>query len=168
VGNIIQDGTGNCYGAKVDENNRIHSHAVSVNADINILTATDGFVLADTKTVNLTSDSESAIIHLINNEESDFVVDTLYFDIGHSTDGDNNKCVIIRYYIDATAGDILDVTPVKASNLHFGSSRIVDVDVRRGLEAKTISGTLKSIEAIYPVMPSKNELGLPFVLKRGT
>jgi len=167
VGSTITDGTGNCYAVKVDANNRIHAHAVEVNSDINILTATEGFVLADTKTVKLTTDGESAIIHITNNEGSDFVVDSLYFDIGQSTDGENEKGVTIKYYVDATSGTILDVPPVKASNLHFGSSRIVDVDVRRGSESKTIGGTAKIIEAIYPVMPSKNELGIPFALKRG-
>ena len=121
MSNIIQDGTGASYGAKVDSNNRLYtqsiteamsSHAGELGRKFNI----------NTGDITLTSSAETTVLYVKNNETYDYIVENLIYNLGNTTGGSGDiKLDLIR---NPTAGAIVsNANAVDInSNQNFGST----------------------------------------------
>lgn len=95
---------------------------------------------ASTKTINLTSATESAVAYVKNNDTRPLVISRIGYLFGSSTggSGDLNMRVVKR----PTGGTIIDnaVSMPVISNRNTGSSDSFDVDLYKGVEGDTLVG----------------------------
>jgi len=135
----IKDGTGGGYAAKVDSENRLHTHAFNVT--INQVAALSGDTYTtNTAIVNLTSDSESAIFYIKNTGTDDILVFEQFLIIGTSTGGTGSPTIKYSTNADASSSIITTALVIEPANRRLASANILSADVFKGAEAETIVG----------------------------
>lgn len=165
----IKDGsTGNI--AKVSRN-RLHVDSISKTSSEHENEVGNAYNI-NTGTINLTSASQSAVLYLKNNEDSDLVIKKIFYIVGTSTGGSGDMTITaIR---NPTAGTIVSGASAVDININrnFGSSQVLSVDVFKGAEANTFTdgtdaiGTIQSdnfINALIPgtiILPKGSSFGV--------
>ncbi len=135
----IQDGTGNGFLAKVDDENRLHTHAFNVT--INQVAALKGDTYTtSTGVVNLTSDSESAIFYIKNTGTDDILVFEQFLSIGTSTGGSGSPTIKYSTNADDSSTIITTATVITPANRRLASANVLSADVFKGAEGKTLVG----------------------------
>jgi hypothetical protein len=135
---IIRDGTGTGYVAKVDGNNRIHTEAVTIEAQEWHAIRGEGYNITS-DTVNLTSANDSAVLYVKSNETLDLLISGLFYQLGASTGGSGEA--VIDVDLNPTAGTIIsDATAATSTNRNAGSTKTLVADVYKGGEGKTATG----------------------------
>jgi hypothetical protein len=166
----FEDGTGKGYKAKVNENNRLHTHAVTDSAAYHATTEGDSYNI-NTGEITLTSEDETAILYLKNNESSqDLHITAFAFGLGPSTSGSSatgiNKITIIR---NPTTGNI--VTGASGvdinSNRNYGSSKTLTVDAYKGTVGSSFTNGTDHI-VFYQTSNGRLFAGIDEVLERGS
>ena len=123
---IIEDGKGGGKSAQVDSSNRLRTHAVS---ETEALHSAEEGTAYNINTGLITITGDATLIYLKNNEENDFVINSValgsFEGITHS---DDPYITIVR---NPTGGDLIsDATAVSMNqNRNFGSSRTLTADV---------------------------------------
>jgi hypothetical protein len=135
---IITDGSGSGHKVEVDKNNRLHSQSVAASIQEQSATTGDTYNL-NTKSVTLTSDSESALVYLKNNGENDLHVASVGFLVGNSTGGAGD--MNIKVLRNPTAGSVVtNAVPMPILiNKNFGSFNTLDSDAFLGGEGETLT-----------------------------
>lgn len=135
---IITDGTGTGKVAKVDNENRLHTHAFTVNINQSAAMRGESFQ-AGTGVINLTSDNESAIFYFKNTSDIDILMYEQFLDLGTSTGGTGSST--ITYYVQATSGTIISTATVSLpNNRRLTDATVLDALVYKGAEGATLGG----------------------------
>ena len=135
----LDDGSGGGYKAKVDENFRLHTEAVTRDTLREAVYRGKGFNF-NTGSMTLTTANESAVGYLKYDGAEPFVIEEILFILGASTGGSGEGTATI--YKNPTAGTIItNAVPVEvASNRDFSSQISVEGDLYKGAEGYTTTG----------------------------
>lgn len=137
---LIHDGTGGGYAAKVDSDNELFTFSVTQTEDQKAVRAGRSYNI-NTGLIAYTSNGESSMLYVKNNETKDLIVDAIAVGVGTlgGTVTDSTYVTVVR---NPTGGDIIsDATAVAMNqNRNFGSSSTLTVDAYKGKEAGTMTG----------------------------
>lgn len=139
----IQDGTGAGYTAKVDKENRLHTHAFNVTINQIAALAGDTYTTS-TGIINLTSDNESAVFYIKNTGLDDMLVFEQFLNIGSSTGGSGSPTIKYSTNADNTSSIITTATDITPANRRLASSNTLSSDVFKGIEGATVTGGVES------------------------
>jgi len=139
MSNVLKDGTGKAFQAKVGDKNRLHTHSLA--ADISAVASISGDAFnVSSNLVTLTNTSESVLLYFKNLEEDDISITTEFVNIGTSTGAGSTKG-IMKFYIDGTSGTIIDnALPAQVINRRIGNGNTLDGNIYRGVQGDTLTG----------------------------
>lgn len=133
----LEDSTGTGNGAKVDSKNRLHVKSVSTTEPQEQTKQGNSFDI-DSALIALTSANPSGVFFIKNNEDVDFVLETLFFNFGPSTGGAG--VLLIEVLRNPTVGTLISGgTDIEKRNRNFGSSSTLNADAKGGAEADTVT-----------------------------
>ena len=145
---IIQDGTGKSYAAKVDVNGFLHVD--SIGTDREAYNSQKGYSFnINTGLITLTNGAtDNGVLYVKNNEDYPLVITNLFYQTGASTSGTGN--IIVSIYRNPTTGTLISgASAVEINaNRNFGSSRTLLVDAYKGATGTTITNGTKALESI--------------------
>ena len=154
MSDLLKDGTGKGYTAKVDSENRLHTHAFGVTMTQSAAFGGDNYFISS-GILNLSNSSESAIFYLQNISQLDMFMHRQYTLLGPSTGGDGS--VIIRFYIGPTGGTIVDnEEAVNAVNSRFLDPKPLDALTYTGGQGETLIGGMSSEFVTFSQIPETN------------
>jgi hypothetical protein len=137
---ILEDGSGKGYKAKIDLDGRLHVDSVSTQrGEYNSIIGTSYNI--NTGAITLTNGAtDNGVLYVKNNEDYDLIIDTLFYIFGNSTSGTGDMDVtVIR---NPTGGTLISGASAVAinQNRNFGSSRTLDITAYKGSTGTTITG----------------------------
>lgn len=158
----ITDATGFGFGARVDENNRIHAHSVTVAESLQGQSYN-----INTGTIAISADS--ALLYFQNNEPEDFVITGIALGndgTGTAATGSRPSITLIR---NPTGGTIISTaTPVDQNqNRNFGDSTTLDALAYKGASGLTITGG-DEIALLQASAVGRDFYTIDFILPRGS
>lgn len=163
---VIKDGaTGNT--AQVDSRNRLRTFSTAQSAATAASIGGDTFFITH-DVINLSSDNESFIFHLENNDTLDWIVNLLQFVFGPSTDGTGDfRTKVVR---NPTGGTLITAgTEVEAINMNIGSPAPLSGTFLVGVDGSTSTGGDANPAVLIPAAPTAVELNSgPIVIPPGT
>ena len=134
----LQDGTGTGNKARVSSEKRLLSESVTRDHNRQASLDGDAFNLS-TGTINLTSDSESALFYFKNNGTRDVVFNNFIINYATSTGGALGD-TFLEFVKNPTAGTIVSgASSATVINRNLGSSNILDADAFKGAEGNTFT-----------------------------
>lgn len=135
----IKDSTGRNYGAKVDNQYRLHVDSVSRSQLQLAILQGLGFNIS-TGVLTLTTDSQSALIYLKNDSETPLIIKELSVRLGESTGGAGNALVSLS--ANPTAGTIISTATALSTqfNRDLSSGNILDGLFYKGTDGATLTG----------------------------
>jgi hypothetical protein len=145
---IIQDGTGKSYGAKVDIDGRLHVDSIGTDREAYSSQLGNSFNL-NTGRITLTNAStENAVMYVRNNENFPLVLTNFFYQTGASTGGSGN--VFVEIIRNPTTGTIVSGATDGEINVNrnFGSSKTLDVTFYKGATGLTITDGNTALESI--------------------
>lgn len=146
MSNTITDGTGGGYNAKVDAENRLHTHAYTVTINQSAALRGDTYTTS-TGIINLTSASESALFYIKNTGADDILVFEQFLILGTSTGGSGSPTITYYTNADATSSIVTSARDITPSNRRLASSNVLASDVYYGAEADTAVAGSGAVEA---------------------
>jgi hypothetical protein len=136
--NEIKDGTGSGTLAKVDPKNRVSIFGVTSEYLTAAIREGAAFSVL-TGDIELTTDGESAVFYICNNESSPMVIDSITVGYNSSTGGSGQPK--IGTFQQADTGTIIDAAvPCLVVNQRIGSANTINIKTYRGFEGATIVG----------------------------
>jgi hypothetical protein len=136
---MIRDGAGQGYLAKVNGNQRLYTNAITVSEDQQATKLGNSFNI-NSGIITLTDAADTPVLYVKNNEEQALHITAIAVGLGPSTGGSGGipKVTVIRQ---PTAGTIVDnATAVDInSNRNFGSSNSLTVDAYKGATGNTMT-----------------------------
>jgi hypothetical protein len=145
---IIQDGTGKSYGAKVDIDGRLHVDSIGTDREAYSSQLGNSFNL-NTGRITLTNAStENAVMYVRNNENYPLVLTNFFYQTGASTGGSGN--IFVKIIRNPTTGTIISGATAGDINVNrnFGSSKTLDVTFYKGATGLTITDGSTALESI--------------------
>ncbi len=138
MSNVIKDGTGSGFVAKVGIGNRLHVDSVQKTQSQESIIAGNGYNL-NTGIITLTSDSESAIMYIKYNGDNTLIIKEVLFIIGETTGGASQG--ILKVYKNPTSGTIVSGASnfTTVVNRNFASSNELDTLNYKGTEGSTLT-----------------------------
>lgn len=170
MSNVIVDGSGTGYKAKVNMNNRLS--VTSKSTEMTLAEAVDGntFFLTTTR-MTLTSTSESAVLYVKNNETRAVFIDKMTINTASSVGTLTGAQPTLKIYENPLTGTIIDnAVAAKSINLNFGSTKTLIADLYQGAEGNTLANQVTLIDyALYSRadVPLR-EIDLNIILERGS
>lgn len=160
----IEDGTGLGFDARVDENNRMHVHAVNVTE---VVHAAEQGLAYNLNTGQISVTNDATLVYLKNNETRDFVISAIA--IGNDGGATYSTRPLITVVRNPTGGDLIsDQTDVDMNqNRDFGSSRVFDSDAYKGKTGGTLTGG-NDIAILQSTTGGRDFFTLDFVLTEGS
>jgi hypothetical protein len=170
---MIKDGSGGGYNAKVNENNRLYVNAVQKSNAMEANTKGNAYNL-NTGGITLTNAADTPIMYVKNNEAQDLNVTAIAVGVGPTTGGTGEipEITIVR---NPTGGTIVsNATAIDIeSNRNYGSSNIIDIDAYKGATGDTMTGGTDSLyffqtsngrlfATIDQVLPKGSSIGIKF------
>lgn len=134
----LQDGTGSGYRAKISDDNRLLTQAITETASDHHSELGKRFNL-NTGDITLTSANASGVLYFKNNDTENFHATVIVFNLGASTSGTGD--MLIEIIKNPTTGTLIsNATAVTTnSNFHFGSAVTLTGLAYKGVEGATIS-----------------------------
>lgn len=154
MSDYIQDGTGTGLRAKVNSSNRLTVDSIETTAESLASSSGDSFNVSN-DIVNITSDVETALIHIKNTNSEDWVITRVYFHFGGSTGGvgSGEFCMIQN----ATTGTLISGgTAAVPVNANFGSAKLLVGQFLQGTNGSTITDGTEFVRTIVPNFTSRN------------
>jgi len=144
---IIQDGTGRGYTAKVNSENQLNVASISTPAEENASTHGLSYNI-NTGIITLTNTTKTPVLYIKNNEDLDLVIGSLIYQTGASTGGSGN--ILVEVVRNPTAGTIVSNAVAVEMNINrnFGSSRALSVNAYKGATGNTLTDGTKAFESI--------------------
>ena len=136
---VIKNGVGNGNLAKVDESNRLHTHAFTIDTDTSACIQGDAFDICS-GIVTLTNANEHAILYIKNNEDDDLIISLQFVNLGTSTGGVGKSTVTT--YLNPTGGTLIsDANNAGVLNRRVGDSTSLTADsFGASAQGKTLTG----------------------------
>lgn len=175
---FIQDGTGTGSRAKVTDDNKLTTQSImEVQADHHSELG-DRFNI-NTGDITLTSAAASGVLYFKNNEDEDFHITIVVYNLGTSTGGSGDSLIeIIR---NPSTGTLISGASAVAvnSNFNFGSADTLDCIAYKGATGNTITdgtvfGTTRSssngriaLTLGTIVLPKGSSLGVRYTPQTG-
>lgn len=133
----IKDGTGSGNVAKVTDEKRLETSAVTETEKDHACILGDTYNI-NTGDITLTDANETTVLYIKNNESNPLVLTALIYNLGASTGGSGD--VKINVLRNPTTGDIVtNASAVEAvSNQNYGSSKSLTADVYKGATADAV------------------------------
>jgi len=162
----IKNGTnGNI--ASVNAKGRLLTNTIQISD--NTAKAQDGDAyLTNSGDITLTTDSESAVFYVKNNEDRDMIITQVAIGIGFSTGGTPTEFAIANVLRNPTEGTIIsDASSALTGNRNFSSNNTLTANIFKGAEGKTLTGGT----ILLPnkgIAPSLGILTTPLVLGKGS
>ena len=160
--NIIEDGTGKGYQAKVDSENRIQSFATSISESQEKTIVGNAFTVGTSMPIDLTGTTESAVLFFDNNGDDDIVVTNIFVLVSGTT-------APVGVSIVRNPNAITPDTGTKGgsvTNSNFGSSNLPNITVIDGEEGATFQEN--NIWNYYFIETAYFSALGPFVLSKGS
>lgn len=141
----IKDGTGTGKIARVDAFNKLDVNREL--EDVRLLRSGNAYNY-NTLSVNLTSDTESGVMYVKNNEVLDIYLDRIFYLLGASTGGSGD--ILLNVYKNPTEGTLISAgTDQVPENRNFGSNKTLAVDAKKGAEGLTITDGLVAVSSLF-------------------
>jgi hypothetical protein len=135
---VLIDGAGKGYSAKVDEEQRLHTHAFTVSTALAAALSGDAFNVGSSL-ITLTSANESGCLYIKNNEPEDIILSVQFINLGTSTNGTGESH--FTFYLNPTGGTLIsNAVAGDVFNRRIGSNNTLSADVYKGVEGDTITG----------------------------
>ena len=151
---FIQDGTGTGYRAKVTNDNKLTVDSVETTAESLASLNGDSFNISN-DIIDITSDAETALIHIRNTNSEDWVITRVYFHFGGSTGGVGSG--EFSMITNATEGTLISAgAPVTAVNANLGSAKLLVGEFLQGVTGSTITNGSEFLRTIIPSFTSRH------------
>ena len=148
MSDYILDGTGTGSRAKVDSKNRLNTLAVTESGGTEAAVEGDLYNV-NTGTINLTSDSASALLYMKNDDTVPWVYNRVFYNAGTSTGGTGD--FLAEIYSNPTTGTLISGGAVIVpANLNFGSSKVLTGTTLKGAEGSTVTNGNVPVSTIIP------------------
>ena len=136
---VIENGAGDGKKAKVDQDNRLHTHAITETANEEASGNGDAYNV-NTGTITLTTANETTCLYFKNNQAAAIHVTTIGFLIGNSTGGSGD--MDLRIDKGSNGGTIISNESVVSvlQNKNVNSSKTIDVTAYKGVEGDNCTG----------------------------
>lgn len=136
----LVDGTGGGSRINIDQNNRMHVHAIDTPEAWRANEQGDAYNI-NTGVITLTDSVDTPVLYLKNNETRDLRIAAIAVGLGPSTDGSGGipKITVVR---NPTVGTIITSTPTDVdvnSNRNYGSAKTLSVDAYKGATGDTMT-----------------------------
>lgn len=132
-------GASNRYSAEVDSSNRLSVRGINTESSVDAVERGDGYTFV-TPPVVLTSDAESAVALIKNDEDRDMVIFSDDVSVGPSTGGTVDSAEVYLYNGTGLAMTGGTGQPVTAINLIVGQPASIDYTSELGQEGAAITG----------------------------
>lgn len=156
---IIQDGTGKAFTAKVDEGGRLHVDSIGTDREAFSSQKGNSFNL-NTGRITLTNAATvNAVMYVKNNEDYPLILSNFFYQTGASTGGSGNVYVTILR--NPTTGTIVSGATVGDinANRNFGSSRALNVTFYKGVTGSTFTNGTSALESILATATQRVSVG---------
>ena len=151
---FIQDGTGTGYRAKVTNDNKLTVDSVETTAESLASLNGDSFNISN-DIIDITSDAETALIHIRNTNSEDWVITRVYFHFGGTTGGVGSG--EFSMITNATEGTLISAgAPVTAVNANLGSAKLLVGEFLQGVTGSTITNGSEFLRTIIPSFTSRH------------
>ena len=145
---FIQDGTGSGNRAKVDTKNRLHTLSTIETGGTEAALQGDLYNV-NSGTINLTSDSASALYYIKNTDSVNWIVNRVFYNAGVSTGGSGD--FLAEVVANPTLGTLIDSgANLDIHNLNFGSSKQLTALSKVGVEGSTVTDGVVRVGTIIP------------------
>lgn len=135
---IIKDGSGAGYTAKVNSGNRLFTNSVTIPVDLEAMLEGKSFIV-QTSTINLTTDTASAVLYIKNTSADDLVINEFGIGLGASTGGSGTA--LVENLRNPTGGTIVSgATDATVKNRNFGSVKSLTANSYEGAQGNTLTG----------------------------
>lgn len=133
----IVDGTGLGFGVRVDEQNRLHAHAVTVTEVVQSSEKGFGYNI-NTGPISITA--SGTLLYFQNLDAQDFVIEAVA--LGNDGGATYTTRPSVTFVRNPTGGDLItDQTPVDMNqNRDFGSSNVLNAVSYKGKTGGTLTG----------------------------
>ena len=147
---MIRDGSGNGYLAKVNTLQRLYVDAISTDEQNDATERGDSYNI-NTGVITLTNTADTPVLYLKNNQDQDFHIRSIAVGVGPTTGGASSyiKVTIVK---NPTTGTIVsNATSADInSNRSFSSAKTATIDVYKGATGNTMTdGTDQAIIFAY-------------------
>ena len=137
---IIQDGTGAGNSAKVNKENRLHTHTINDIVEHALARTARSFEMS-TGVITLTSANASALVYLLNDDDFNVTIARILVSTGLATGATAGTMCRFQFLRNPTTGTIISGgTTVIPQNRNFGSSVSIDGTFKSGVEGSTLTG----------------------------
>jgi hypothetical protein len=137
--NPSTDGTGKNNAAKVDSENRLHTHAFTVTINQSAALGGDTYNV-QTGVIELTNANESAIFHIENTGDDDILVFEQFLIVGTSSGGSGSPTITYSTNADSSSTIISSGTALTPSNRRLASSKVLSATTLKGGQGSTLVG----------------------------
>lgn len=124
--------------AEVDSSNRLQTFSTTQLDSVDASLRGDTFFITS-GIINLTTDGQSFIIYIKNDDTVDWIVNEFTQSYGPSTGGAGGS-LSNEFQVGPTGGDILSGTPTLAVNMNIGSPKQLAATILTGAEGDTATG----------------------------
>lgn len=131
----IEDGKGSGRLAEVNSDNKLETSSISRSEQAEAAINEKSFLIGSSVVV-LTTASESGILYVKNNEESDLIITGVNITSGDMS-GSSAKVFLVKAYLNGTG--LSAGTSVAALNTNFGSSNVLNADITAGQEGAIVT-----------------------------
>lgn len=162
---VIKDSlTGNT--ARVNSDNQLEVFSTQRTQLSQALLEDNAYIIT-TPFINLTTASESGLLHVKNTDTETWIISRLFINAGTSdATGDHSFKVLYQ----SSGGTLISGgTPFDAANLKAGSAQTLDATIVHGAEGSTVSGGNGIVDSIVPTTGARTAVTDDnFVLPAGT
>ena len=166
---IIEDGGGSGTKAKVGDGGRLKTRAITEPEEAHANEEGNAYNI-NTKNITLTNDTDTPILYIKNNEETNLVIAALAFGVKSSTGGSSTDLPEVTIIRNPTAGTIID----NATNADINSNRnygdtgtLADSLVYKGATGNTMTDGADHL-FIYLNQLGRSFITINEVLPKGT
>jgi hypothetical protein len=131
----IENGAGNGTRAKVDGNNRLHTAAIIESEADHATEVGDGYNI-NTGVIGLTSSTESGVLLIENNEDSDLVIDFIVIGVDSlGTTSGMTRWTVVKNPTALSSSGAVTIN----ENRNFGSSKTLSATISQGVEGSSFT-----------------------------
>lgn len=158
--NVLKDGTGGGYLAKVTQNNRLASEAIVITGEDDAIRVGEGWQISSAP-VAFTASTQSCILYIKNTDSRNFVLDRAVLVLGTATGGAGDWTFRVLRNPEETGTVVTNALAAGISNSNHGSSRQPAGLLYRGVQGDTVDLAGIAGGAPLPIQQASNRTVFP-------